>query len=495
MNMKLIKLRNVFILTVLMIIAILNSACQKKHLLDAEIAGESAWKSKANTSAATINGNMSGQGGPNVTYLRGIASGGLGGFTDSVTVNRLSIQVDTAVGNQIVNGIRNLYSETNFGEFTKDANGVYHNFLKPVYTDLLKYVRNIKADPTEKLVLINQIGGTPNKAPNSVYPLALRYENTELDYVPLPTLGESMTAFQNNFVEWALAVDNDIEPGYHSIWLGHQEPAHTLGFIDNIETDDAKELNIRRFVDYWKPIASSLRAAGAKVGGIQNNSSNANHFYTYTTNYLKQQNVKLDYLTFQFYLWGDRADLDSAVATLDSYNQKFPGTKMIINRGMWQKVCCSTRQEAVSTSKGMIAFLNGEKNYMDYADKIYAYLWDDNRTDLNLMEFKVAKWLNKVMSPYRRPLTGLPSGVDGFLTGGINKATSALWNTSDATQTITLKLNNTSFTEQKILIVHKGSGSDYTLLSGAGAPVWDSATKTIGPITLAKDEFVLITLQ
>lgn len=494
--MKFTKPRDLRGLAIVLIIVIANSACQKKELPNSATAENTADGQAAMRAAAvTITGNMSGSGGPDVNYLRGIASGGVGGFTDSVPTNRAVIDVDTAVGNQIVNGMRNLYKEPNYGEFTKDANGVYHNQQKTVYTNLLKYVRNIKTNPSEKLMLINQIGGTPHIAPDTVYPLALQYLDTESDYVPLPKIGAPMTAFQNNFIAWAKAADSTVQPGYHSIWIGHQEPAHTLGYINGVETNAAKETNIRRFIDYWKPIASALRAAGAKVGGIQNNSSNANHFYTYTTNYLKQQNVKLDYLTFQFYQWGDRADLDSAVATLNSYNQQFPGTKMIINRGMWQQACCTTREEAVSTSQGMIAFLRGERNYMDYADKIYAYLWDDNHTDLSLMEFKVATWLNKVMSPYRRPLTGLPSGVEGFLTGGVNKATCALWNTGSSTQTLTLHLTNTSWTTSKTLIVHKGSGANYTLLSGTGAPVWDSTAKTISPITLAPNEFVIITLQ
>ncbi|GAB3908363.1 hypothetical protein [Mucilaginibacter boryungensis] len=494
--MEIIKRNNTLMLAITFMIVLGISACEKKAVNSSDgikPLTDAVPNLKVNATV-TITANMGASGGPDVTYLRGMAAGGNGGFTDLVPGNRLSIDVDTAVGMKIVNGIRNIYKETGLGEFYKDAGGVYRNQQSTTYTGLLNYVHGIITDPAKKLIQLNQIGGTPDNTASPLYALATQYTDPDEDYVPLPTIGTSMTAFQNNFIAWAKGADSAVGSGYHAIWIAHQEPAHTLGYINGIETDAAKELNIRRFIDYWKPIAAGLRTTGAKVGGIQNNSANANHFYTYSVNYLKQQNVQLDYLTFQFYQWGDRADLDSAIASLNNYNLKYPGTKMIVNRGMWLS-CCATKDEAVSTSKGLIYYLRGERNYMDYADKIYAHIYDDNHTDLALMEFKVATWLNNVMSTLRRPLTGLPAGVDGFLTGGVNKATAALWNTSATTQTLNLQLNNTSFTTSKTLTVHKGSGSSYLTLTGAGAPVWNNTTKTISPITLATNEFVLITLQ
>lgn len=372
------------------------------------------------------------------------------------------------------------------GEFYKEA-GVYKTKQASAFTDIRKYAQS------KGLQLISHIGGTPDNTANPLYPLDLKYRNTDGDYVPLPTTGASMTSFQNNFVEWALNADKALGATYHSIWIGHQEPTHTLGFIDYpTQSLEAKQLNIRRFIDYWKPIASKLRAAGCKVGGIQL-PSGANSMYQYAVDYLKQQNVQLDFITHQFYQWGDKADFDAAIKALESYRLQYPSAKLFVVRGHWYKVCCDLdRNEAITTSKGMIWYLKGERFYMDKANLIHGHMYDNNDSDLNKMQFKIHTWLNSGLPIKRRPLSGLPTGMDGFVLSSNGRTSAVVWNTGTTTQTIALKLNNATSPATAKLTIQKASGTSFTNMSSV---TWNATTKTIGNFTVATDEIVLINLQ
>lgn len=460
-------------------------ACQKKAFIDSPQAKSGVQTLATSATFPVIVTDLTSNGGPDITYKRGMSAGGNGGFTDLNTSNKPSIDVDTIVGMGIVNGIRNLYKEPQLGdgEFYLDG-GVYKTRENAHYTDMMAYVLN------HHLELLNQIGGTP-----TIYPLATQYLDTAGDYVPLPTVGASMSAFQQNFIDWASRADSIAGgPNYHSIWIAHQEPAHTLGYLNGLETDAAKLTNIGRFIRYWKPIAAALRAKGARVGGVQNNSANS-VFYQATVDSLVNNQVDLDFLTFQFYQWGDRSDLDAAIASLKSYrtHPNTANTKMIVDRGMWLGGFAS-KMDCINTSKGLITYLQGERNYMDYADLIYAHIYDDQHTDTTLMEFKVCAWLNKNVLPKRRTLTGLPAGVDGFVTSNSTKLSAALWNSSTTAQNLTLQLNNTSFTQSKTLTVMKGTDSVYRAVP-LSQTSWNSTNKTISVINLKAYEFVLITLQ
>lgn len=432
----------------------------------------------------TIVTNLTQSGGPDINYLRGMAIGGNGGFVDTNANPKLVMDLMTTNNFQAINGIRNLYSEPKLGdgEFYKEGT-IYKNRQKADYTNIRNYAKN------KGFVIINQVAGTPDNSANSLYSLDTSYFTSDGDYVPLPTIGTSMTAFQNNYVAWALAADQALGLNYHSIWIGHQEPTHTLG--TQVPTSDAtKKENINRFVDYWKPIAAGLKAGGAKVGGIQL-PSDANTLYQYAVDRLKLKQVDLDYLTFQFYRWGDPAAMTSAIAALNSYNQSYPGTKIIIDRGHWHKECCSGNvTEAVTTSSGMIDYLKGEKLLMNDANLIYAAMYDNAQTNANNLQWKIHSWLNNT-SNKRRPLTGLPAGINGFALGGTNAFYAVLWSKSANINNITLRVDGSTFLSSANLVVKKASGTDFSTITST----WDSAAKTIGPITMLTDEIYLISLK
>ncbi|GEC72760.1 hypothetical protein SAMN05443543_11512 [Flavobacterium flevense] len=432
----------------------------------------------------TIVTNLTQSGGPDINYLRGMALGGNGGFVDTNTNPKTVMDLMSTNNFKAINGIRNLYKEPKLGngEFYKEGT-VYKNRQQADYTNIRNYAKN------KGFVIINQVAGTPDNTSNPLYPLDTSYFTSDGDYVPLPTTGASMQAFQDNYVQWALAADQALGANYHSIWIGHQEPTHTLG--TKVPTTDAtKKENINRFVDYWKPIAAGLKAGGAKVGGIQL-PSDANGLYQYAVDRLKLKQVDVDYLTFQFYRWGEPTAIASAISALNSYNQTYSGTKIIIDRGHWHKECCDgIISEAVTTSKGMIDYLKGEKLLMDDANLIYAAMYDNTQTNANNLQWKIHSWLNNT-SNKRRPLTGLPAGINGFALGGTSAFYAVIWSKSANTNNITLRVDGSTFSSSANLVVKKASDTNFTTVTST----WNSTAKTIGPITMLTNEIYLISLK
>ncbi len=434
----------------------------------------------------TIVTNLTQSGGPDINYLRGMALGGVDGFIDTNTTPITAMDLMKKSDFKVINGIRNLYKEPKLGtgEFYKDGT-TYKNRQQADYTDIRKSARD------NGFVIINQVAGTPDNTANPLYPLDTSYFTSDGDYVPLPKTGASMTAFQKNYVEWALAADKALGATYHSIWIGHQEPTHTLGTKGEIANSDAtKKENIDRFIDYWKPIAAGLKAGGAKVGGIQL-PSDANSLYQYAIDKLKSKQVDVDYLTFQFYRWGEPTAMTEAIKVLNSYNQTYSGTKIIIDRGHWHKECCDGNiSDAINTSKGMIDYLKGEKLLMDNASSIYAAMYDGSLPKADHLNWKIHSWLNNT-SNKRKPLTGLPAGINGFALGGTSAFYAVIWSKSDNTNNIKLQVDGSTFSATAKLDVKKISGSTFSTITST----WNNTTKTIGSISVLKDEIYLITLK
>jgi hypothetical protein len=433
----------------------------------------------SNTKAqTTIQINLNQKGGPDLNYKRGVAAPGVGGFFDDQQT-RAFLDKQKELGMEIFNGIRNIYKDPLTDEFYQEG-GVFKNRQIAPFTDIRKYANALNFE------MISQVGGTPT---NSGYDLALNYSCTCEDYAPIPAVGTSMTEFQRNFSEWAINADKAVAPNFHSIWIGTQEITHTIGFLDAIN-DDAKRTNIVRFIDYWKPIAANLRTAGAKVGGIQMNSSTA-YLYQYAVDYMKTKNVKMDYLTYQFYQWGDTNDLRKAVNALDSYNEKYPGTKIIIDRGWSGKFLVPNISDKILESYNMLV---GELGIMNYADKIYAYTLDRsingfNNKTISSPLWQTKAWLND-LAKNRITITSLPDGVAGFATKDTDKVTMAFWNSKSTKYDLSFKLNGADFPANALISIKKASDSTITDITSN----WDETTQRISGITLSNSEFILVTI-
>lgn len=423
---------------------------------------------------------------PDVNYKRGTAAPGMGGFFDNVKT-REYLDYQRSIGMTIFNGIRNLFKDGQTNEFYFE-NGEYKNQQIPKFTNIRKYAGDLGFE------LISQVGGTPT---NSNYEFDSTYykqpwgDTSDTDFAPIPKEGKSMQEFQRNFAEWAINADKAIAPDFHSIWIGTQEIVHTIGFPGGIQydTDANKKLNIRRFTDYWKPISDTLRAAGAKTGGLQLNSSNAN-MYNYAVDYMIQQKLQLDYLTYQFYQWGDTADLVAAVKATKRYSQAYPGAKMIIDRGGHSKLV----PDGASAAQAVIYFLVGELGAMNYADWVYAYTPDRQINgmdqDKNTLLWLTRAWINTIGNK-RCSLMDLPAGVDGFVTRTDKKLSAAIWNRSSIPQQFGLKITNSTLGADAKLTAKLASGKSFVRSSAR----WNAATNTVDSISLKPFEYILLDLE
>jgi len=420
-----------------------------------------------------------------LTYKRGYASPGMGGFFDSVKM-REYLQHLSASDVTIFNGIRNLYKDPATKEFYQE-DGIYKNRQLDKFTTIRKYAQSVG------LEMISQVGGTPQ---NSGY----RFDTTfrkrpdpnfyepDVDFAPLPAEGESMQAFQHNFAQWAINADKAVGENYHSIWIGTQEIAHTIGFRDGVLNTATKKESIRRYVDYWKPISDTLRSAGARTGGIQLNSSNAD-LYNYAVDYMIEKNMQLDFLTFQFYQWGDTAALMKAVDATKRYRAVFPETKLIIDRGGNEKIL----PDGVSsnTSRGVLYYLVGELAVMNNAEYVYAYTLDRRVETTDSLNHATRSWIYRAGST-RLGLSGMPDNVNGFALKTDKKLSVLLWNrTGSSSQQLNLKMANTSFPKGAVLSAKRVSGSNVKKAS----VLWNEKTNTIENVHLNPYDYVMIELE
>lgn len=424
---------------------------------------------------------------PEISYKRGPAAPGQNGFKDSQQT-RDFLDIHASLGMTIHNGIRNLFKDPETNEFYQE-NGVYKNQQIAAFTNIRKYAAS------KGFELISQVGGTPLNSGyefDSSYYKVLPWE-PNADFAPIPKEGTSMQEFQRNFSEWAINADKAVGENFHSIWIGTQEIAHTIGFPGGLanDTEANKKLNIRRYTDYWKPISDELRKAGARTGALQLNSSN-DMMYNYAVDYMIQKNLRVDFLTYQFYQFGDTIPLSNAVKALNRYNQVYPGTKIIVDRGASGKIM--PEGVTYSSSQGTIYYLMGELCSMNNADKMYAITLDvaENTMDKeqNNVFWQTRKWINS-MGSIRCNLTGLPSGVDGFVTRTNKKLSAVIWNRSSTAKSINLKINN----------VNLGSGTQFTVKQARGedfissSATWNASSNTITGISLNPFDFVLIELE
>ena len=453
--------------------------------------------------------DMSSHGGPDIAYWRGAQGPGQNGFFYNEE-QKECLRIHAEHGMKIYNGTRRLACDPEKGDFffTKDKDGNKIPATDPIeeYVDIKKYAHDVG------LELICMLDGTPSSVieierdyhwgdPN----LPDKPEDAIADHAPLPDEGKPMEQFQKLFIEFAQESDYAVAPDFHSIWIGTQEIAHTIGYKDGKVTIENKKEAIRRYIDFWKPIAEGIKAIGAKVGGIQLNSSNANDggqhdLYDYAVEQMKEKGLVLDYLTFQFYQWGNELPMQRAAASVRKYQQimNLPDTKLIVDRGSSGKIS----DQSLSKAGQFIVFLQGEKYCMNEADVVYAYTLDNGVGDFvrneryNELEWLTKYWLMNCGDPQspnqRRSITGLPEGLDGFMTTKGNDLYGVIWNTGITglnPQKIEIELTNTQATYTGSPIVYKASGET---LSKVNCRLRDNI---ISGVTLYSNEYLLIELK
>lgn len=289
----------------------------------------------------------------------------------------------------------------------------------------------------------------------------------------------------------------DSAAGTNSIWTGFDEVAHTLGFRANQNNNAAKEENVRRYVEFFAPLAIKLKNAGKTIGGIQLNAANAGQgLYELATSELKKRNAYIDYFTIQNYQGGDNnaTVLNRSRAALnDPY---WANTKVFFNRyGYWAGMDTEIDPNNLrNTSREMITFLNAEKIIVNNADIMYGYAIeaDEFSDNKDKMLGQIGMFLNK-MPEDRKQMWFENSSLDGFSSANDSELTAVIWNKSSTVSfpNFKLQLNNLPANWQ-INSIRKGSG---TVLSDVTSYQWEQSSHTISGIALTPYDFLLITIK
>jgi hypothetical protein len=360
--------------------------------------------------------------------------------------------------------------------------------------------------PAGAMPMAVQVSGTP-----AAYPAGNLDSGYEItcgatgNYYPLPTPGAPTQMVQNALESWISSLNPSV-PG--AIWIGTQEPSHTLGYSTSFDSgsgcanvpapqvDAAISNNIQRYISYWTPIAQYLRAHHILSGGIQLNAGNS-MFYTSTAAQIISARMPLDYLTIQDYTPSPTVNrsLYSAYQTFQQ-DPGYLGVKVIIDR-----YGIALTGNKYRTAAGVISFLQDEADLMPFADMLYGYAVEttglQSTSTVNPLLPQVLNWLQSAPAPLR-PLTSSTSDLQAFALvqkGPVPKAYIAIWNVSPAsvsyTASIAIEGLTSSFTAANLHIL-RGSGSRLATLNNSNVTV---DANTISGLPVGANEFLLISLQ
>jgi hypothetical protein len=181
----------------------------------------------------------------------------------------------------------------------------------------------------------------------------------------------------------------------------------------------AREENVRRYAEFFAPLAKKLKTAGKTIGGLQLNAANAGQgLFPVATAELKKHGAYIDYFTVQNYMGGtnNKKVIDEARKALsDPY---WKNTKVFFNRYGYWKGGYEDPENLRNTSREMIGILNGEKIIVDNADIMFGYameakVFSDNK---DKMLGQIGMFLNK-MPEERKQMTFENNNLDGFCIG------------------------------------------------------------------------------
>jgi hypothetical protein len=278
----------------------------------------------------------------------------------------------------------------------------------------------------------------------------------------------------------------------NAIWIGTQEPEHTLGFPNGKHSPQGGIKNVEDYAALWSHLAKSLSADGLLVGGLQNNMAiklaGKNKYYLSLEAMAKHQ-APLDFLTIQNYqnykesppTWEIISSAKEALARFPEYKAK----KILFNR--YEPISPDFDNKDHNTSGAIVQALISEKQILNHAEDIYGYLiwigWQKPQWE------KMLGFLNSMPAQRRDLDGGQNGGVDGFVFADQNSCSIAIWNSGKTNQELSLKLKNIpmAYANQSIKAI-KGSGAniqDTTLLINAGK---------IDSITLENNEYLLLSL-
>ena len=419
--------------------------------------------------------------------------------------------------NSTAEGNRNLFVSAK-GTLTPNGD---ERFL----SDNLQKICNLGSIP--RLPAIVQVSGVPSAAPVSWLD-QLWYVSRETatgNFYPLP-VPKKISTVQNAVADFIVQQDRRV-PG--NIWIGTQEPTHTLGFLSNLNVypglsdiplvcADAQDThegnlvcrqhNIRRYISYWKPIAEKLYQHGIKVGGIELNSHDTS-LYGWAADEIIRSGMHIDYFTIQRYSSNENLMQHAHDAYLKfqaarGSHMGYENVKVAFDRYSYDNgQTGGLSKDYFPRSKGMVDFLHNENEIMQYAEMMYGYSYQITALTMKDSIFpSVLQWLQRAPTPYRPVKFSLPvPGLEAFAlvsTGPAPRAFVAILNGTATGQSVSLEFLNTAVFASKTVTIVKGSDVD---AAATGGPVLTQSLSALGKasrlkdLTLAPNDFLLISAE
>ncbi len=407
----------------------------------------------------------------------------------------------------------------------------------------LTTLRGVAKD--NRMLILHQMMGTPTNSETVLFTNDPDYvwNGGANDYAPLPVTNqwdECAAALSDYFrtivhcdgrADAGTPDDAYVDPdpgnlGYPTIWIGSQEPEHTLGYTDDSIPPDgigdasrAKSLeNNRRYIRFWSRVAKRMQQQqpDVRIGGIQQNGmEGVTDRYVIAANYWMEweagqgETYPIDYFTIQNYktpadMPTIMANFRKALTTSDdigarSHQQvrdRFRKTPVLFDR--WRHYLDGVRATEKDTAPGLVRFLSGERIIVDQPD-VYGYCAEANgfEDEDGWMTADVGAFLVR-MPPERRSISFSSPDLDGIAAVNALGAYVVVWNASGTTaHNLALDLNNLvpegAWADAGHLTVKRGSGSDYP--DGMAAPVLTGLggdDYRITGITLPTNSFVTI---
>lgn len=345
-----------------------------------------------------------------------------------------------------------------------------------------------------------QFSGTPSAFSSELNPDYDFLCGGKGNFYPLPLPGDPTSLTQSAISIWIESLSKNIS---NAIWIGTQEPTHTLGFStaydpmhrncsspNNSELQDGKKLNIDRFISFWTPIAQSLRNISLTSGGVQPNAADSPD-YDYVAQKIISAGMPLDYFTIQNYS-PSSVVVQAAYAAYRRLHSTpaYRSVKVMMNRyGL------SLSGYNYTDARGMMHYLMSESYLMQRADMLYGYSVETAALHTNgTLLPQVFKWLQESPTPLR-PFTSSDDNVQGFAlvqTSGVVSGKIAIWNNGTSSAAEDLSLTMTDYPRAL-------SSANVTVLKGSGTAILPYSSKslsikgnTISGLSLASSEFFLL---
>ncbi len=355
----------------------------------------------------------------------------------------------------------------------KDSPSLVNNGVDPVVQELREY-----AD-SKGLQVIMQINGAPyygetsnslifNDPSNHNDVTGLDFSDQSFfsidrsrrwsgggNWYPLPIYLNGRLHLGEKIGQMIMAYESHNGAPDNAIWVGQQEPHHTIGFPPGpngqytagdyygVMSKEEKDQNIDLYLDVFGQITNSIWPS-VNIGGIQE--LDGKHDEALSKLYLR--GIKVDYFTVQDYQAGTRLsrtptnELEEILTGMSSseYGNHFENTKVLWHRFSFYKYkddgSLSTPSERVNTTASMIRYLKALKVLVENSHAVHGYSLDFStnhfQTNNPTILKQVSEWLASIGNGGQhnrvRPLVTNNPDLKGFAISRANKAWIIMWN-------------------------------------------------------------------